>query len=175
VTESPSWPEVLVAFATVAAVVAAVGIALWTDRKAAARLKAEHERSDQLLAGERKRSAAQIEEERRITREREQLAEAYAVQVAPAEVPIRFINDEGTGKQLAAIVVNRGAFTITRVEAQFCLDGKEFGLALCIQADGRLRGTPGRPAKRTKESAQHAMHGVLTPWDVGIRYKHRHH
>jgi hypothetical protein len=39
------------------------------DRKASARLKAEHERSDKLLASERQHSTAQLEEERRQSRQ----------------------------------------------------------------------------------------------------------
>jgi len=75
----------MTAFGTVGAVIAAVGIALWTERRSGRRLKAERERSDRLLREERVRSRAQIEEERRIAREREQLSEAYAVQVALGE------------------------------------------------------------------------------------------
>lgn len=170
VAESPSWADVLVAFATVGAVAVALGVALWTDRKAAVRLKAEHDRSDELLAGERKHSAAQIEEERRVTREREQLAEAYAVQVVPAEIPLRFINDEGTGKQLVAIVVNRSAFTITRIEAQFCLDGRSLVSHFAYRRVSGFEELPVELRSATKDSAEHAMRGILTPWDLGIRY-----
>ena len=102
--------------------IAAVGIALWVEWRSGRRLEAEHARSDRLLAEEREHSRAQIEEERRIAREREQLAAAYTVQVVPAEVPIR-ISGEGEGRQLAVIIVNRGKLTITRIEAQFSPDG----------------------------------------------------
>ena len=85
VASSTSWPDIMTAFGTVGAVVAAVGIALWAERRSDGRLTAERKRSDRLLADERAHSRAEIEEERRIGQEREQLAEAYAVQIAPVQ------------------------------------------------------------------------------------------
>ena len=55
----PNWVDAVTALGTVGAVVAAVGIALWTQH---------HGRS-------------QLVEERRLAREREQLNEAYRVQL----------------------------------------------------------------------------------------------
>jgi hypothetical protein len=71
----------MTAFGTVGAVIAAVGIALWTEWRSGRRLKDERARSDRQLAEERAHSRAQIEEERQIALEREQAAEAHAVQV----------------------------------------------------------------------------------------------
>ena len=76
---------------------------------------------------ERAYSRAQIEEERGIAREREQIAEAYAVQVVLSEV-LTASGDEHLGpgepvRRLAVLIVNRGKFTITRIEAQFSYDG----------------------------------------------------
>lgn len=79
-TADTSWTDEWTAFGTVGAVVAPV----WSQRRSDKQVKAEHRRGDQ-LAVERAHSAGQVEEERRLTREREQLAEAYAVQVATAE------------------------------------------------------------------------------------------
>jgi len=91
----PGWTDILTAVGTVAAAVAALGaatvavwIALWTDRKASERLRAEHERSDSLLAEERAHAKAELEEERRLALEREQLTEAYAVQIVSARVSV---------------------------------------------------------------------------------------
>jgi len=159
-----------------------VWVALWTDRRAARRiedehefsdqrLKAEHERSDRLLKAEREHSRAEIEEERRLAREREQLAEAYAVQVVPAEVPVRIAGDEEGGKQLAVIIVNRGKFTITRIEAQFSPDGMSL---LSHRGYKRLMGF-----ENVSESVragwgpsdEGAMSGVLSPWDLGMRFE----
>jgi hypothetical protein len=121
--DGPSWVDIMTAFGTVGAVMAVVGIALWTEWRSDRRFREERERSDRLLADERAYGAAQVEEERRIAREREQLAEAYAVQVVPAEVPGRILNDEqGGGKQLGVIIVNRGRLTVSRMEVQFSPD-----------------------------------------------------
>jgi hypothetical protein len=53
-------------FGTVGAVVAALGIALWTEWRSGKRFKAEQEHSDRLLKEEREHTGAEIEEERRI-------------------------------------------------------------------------------------------------------------
>lgn len=67
----PSWTDIMTAFGTVGAVVAAVGIALWAEWRSGQRLKEERERSVRLVEQERARRTAQIEEERRVARERE--------------------------------------------------------------------------------------------------------
>ena len=86
VAGGPDWADIVTAFGTVGAVIAAVGIALRSERRSAAHIQAEHERSDRLLEEERALSRTEIDEERRIALEREQLAEAYSVQVVPAEI-----------------------------------------------------------------------------------------
>ena len=78
VAGGPDWADIMTAFGTVGAVIAAVGIALWTEWRSGERLKAEQQRSDRQLEEERALSRAEIEEERRIALEREQLAETYA-------------------------------------------------------------------------------------------------
>jgi hypothetical protein len=166
----PSWADIMTAFGTCGAVVAAVSIALWTEWRSGRRLAAEQARSDRQLEEERARSMAEIEEERRIGRESEQLAEAYAVQVVAAEAPIRFTGDQGTGKQLGVILINRGKFTITRVQAQFSPDG------MSLISHHSYRRVPGFDTvpedlrAAWKESAERAMYGVLTPWDTGIHF-----
>jgi len=194
VADSPSWADtttavgtVALAVATVAVAAVAVWVALWTDRRAARRILEEHERSDRLLKEERERSdrlleeerrhsTDQIEEERRIAQEREQLAEAYQVQVVLGEnsvggEPNQFGDLDGSVRRLAVMVVNRGSFTITRVEAQFCYDGVKLGFP---QRSKRLTGF-GQVRERLREgwspSAEHALDGVLTPRDAGVRFE----
>ena len=58
----PDWASILTAVGTVAAAVAAVSIALWTDKRSAQRIATEHQRSDRLLEDERAYSRAQIDE-----------------------------------------------------------------------------------------------------------------
>ena len=60
-----SWTDILTAIGMVGAVLVAVGIALWTDFQSGRRIKEE-----------RAHGRAQLEEERRLIREREQYAEA---------------------------------------------------------------------------------------------------
>jgi hypothetical protein len=180
----PDWASIMTAIGTVAVAVAAVWVALWTDRRAARRLKGEHKRSDQLLAEERERSKAEIEEERRIAQEREQLAEAYAVQVALGAVNIAKNSDPGdVVKRLAVMVVNRGKLTITGIEAQFSYDGISLVQG---HAAGRVSSFESVPEDLLpalalppmaggfamyEEAAEPGMSRVLTPWDGGIRFE----
>lgn len=128
----PSWTDIMTAFGTVGAVVVAVGIALWTERRSGQQIRAEHDRGDRLLGQQREHeraalneersrakaeleeersySRAQIEEERQLAREREQLVEAYRVQVVPAYMTAdqptgRFGDPDVSVLQLAVMVV----------------------------------------------------------------------
>jgi len=102
--QSPDGPaEWLTAAGTLAVAVAAVGVAWWSDR-----------RTGRQIAEERQFGRAQLEEERKLSREREQLAEAYRVQVILAEKVTGPPQDPAYGQQdssevsLVAIVVNHG-------------------------------------------------------------------
>ena len=135
----------------------ALGIALYTDWRASTRIKAE----------------------RQLAREHEQFAEAYAVQIEFDE------RDPGTGppdvqghrapsgaRDLAAMMVNRGSFTITQIEAQFCLADRMIPhlqrqhISGVMELPELLRG----PFVPTAAS-ERIMYGVLPPWDVGIRFE----
>lgn len=98
----------MTAIGTVAAAVAAVGIALWSDW----------------------RTRAQLAEERRLALEREQIAEAYRVQVVSAYTDVtvggsagRSADRDRSVRRIGAMVVNHGRYTVTGVEAQFVLSG----------------------------------------------------
>jgi hypothetical protein len=71
----------MTAIGTVAVAVVAVGVALFAEWRADKRLASERAHSDEQLREERAHSAAQIAQERHIAQEREQFAEAYAVQI----------------------------------------------------------------------------------------------
>ena len=170
VSGGTSWTDIMTAFGTVGAVVAAVSIALWAEWRSGERLTAEHKHSDQQLKEERERSGAQIEEERRVAREREQAAEAHAVQVAmvttePDEQHIRYV---------AAIVVNHGAFTIRRVEAQFRLPGQNTSL-VSPRYHERVPGTDNLNEKLLLGMSgrlEGLVRGdVVSPWDIGMRFE----
>jgi hypothetical protein len=158
----------MTAFGTVGAVVAALGIALWADWRTGQRLAAEQARSAAQLAEEWALSAAQVEEERRIAREREQLTEAYQVQVVfgDAQAP----GQDPEMKILAAFIVNRGRYTITRVEVQFSPDGASL---LSHHRRRRVSSAGVLPSQLTGEGwalkAEERVPGVLTPWDAGVR------
>jgi hypothetical protein len=177
VAGGPSWTDILTAIGTVGAVIAAVGIALWAEWRSGRRLAAEQARSDRQLEEERARSRAEIEEERRIGREREQLAEAYAVQVVLGERTggeRDDVYDEPLSedvKVLAVMVVNRGSFTITEVEAKFSYDGRSWVNHAGYQRLSGFGNVSERLRHRWRPSSELAMYGVLAPWDAGIRFE----
>jgi hypothetical protein len=178
----------MTAFGTVGAVIAAVSIALWTEWRSGKRLKAEQEHSDKMLAEERQRSSAalederaygraQLEEEPRLAVEREQFAEAYAVQVAFGE------RDPGQGKpdvqgrrtpsevrELAVVVVNRGPSAITRIEARFCLGNSMVDPRRGVRLSGSQTLDP-LLLPSFEVSAERSLRGLLTPWDMGMRFE----
>jgi hypothetical protein len=159
----PSWTDILTAIGTVGAVIAALGIALYTDWRAGNRIKAEHDRADR-----------QIREERQLALEREQFAEAYAVLVLSAERSIRTELDAegraGAVHQLGVILVNRSSYTVTRVEAQFYTGSslvthrKVTRLAGFAQLPGDLRAG-------WYASDERVTTDVLTPWDAGMSFE----
>jgi hypothetical protein len=166
----PNWTDIMTAFGTVGAVIAAVGIALWAEWRSGRRLAAEREHSDRQLEEERAHSRAQIEEERALSREHEQFAEAHAVQVAMVTTE----PDEEHIRSVAAIVVNRGTFTIRRVEARFWLPGPNPSLVSPGYRE-RVQG-----ADMLNEKLLLGMSGrlegfvhddILTPWDIGVRFE----
>jgi hypothetical protein len=118
---------------------------------------------------ERALSRTQIEDERRLAREQEQLAEAYAVQVVLGERSVGEPDD--SVKRLAVMAVNCGSYTIRRVEAQVSYDGKSRAAHAKYQ---RLPGF-GEVRERLRDgwspSSERALHGVLTPRDAGIRFE----
>jgi hypothetical protein len=174
----PGWTDILTAIGTVGAVAAAVGIALWSEWRSGKRLKAERERSDRLLAEERQRSREALEEERRLAREREQLVEAYAVQVLAAEGRARagLPDDEW---YTVAIVVNRGTYTINSIDVRFWFnDGSlmgywvqqavpQPGVADAMLADLK---SPTFPDSAGPFRVVLSSSWRLAPWDAGMRF-----
>jgi len=182
----PSWTDIMTAFGTVGAVVVALGIALWSERRSDRRVREERGRSDRLLAAQREREKAavdderahgraQLEEERRLALEREQFAEASAVQVVPGEdtvgEPDAQGDLDGSVKQLAVMIVNRGSYTITGVEAQFCLGGNQMISHHRYVREPGFGGLPRLLVAQFGPSPERAVRGVLAPWDTGIRFE----
>lgn len=190
----PAWGDIptwLTAVGTILVAVVAIWIAFWTDKQAAARIAEERARGDAQLAAERTHSAellateqefsrAQIAEERRLALEREQLAEARAVQVVHAEKLTSsdrepYNEPDEDIRALVAIVVNHGSAVITRVEAQFHLHSNSGGGSFVgtnrtewLSGYGELHeslraGLAGPPGFNLSFDR-------LAPWDRGIRF-----
>ncbi len=105
VASGPDWASATTAIGTVLVAIMAVGVAIYTEWRANKRLKAKHKRS-RLLADERERSDEALRKERQLAQDREQLAEAYSVQV----VLMRFVMQMGEdpASKLEVNVVNHG-------------------------------------------------------------------
>ena len=152
----PSWTDILAAIGTVGAVIVAVGIALLTARK----------------------SDNQLKEERRLAREREQLGQAYAVQVVMGQRQGQRDEANQWGDRLpsqtwvlSAMVVNHGSYTITRLEAQYCLNNNILTSPRRFDRFSGFVNVPANLRQGDQPSAEHALRGVLTPFDEGIRFE----
>ena len=150
---------VALAVVTLAAVVTTIVITIQDRRRAEVRLREE-------LA----RSRAEMEEERRIAREREQFAAAYAVQV----VFVRGASEgegEDEAQRLMAVIVNHAVQAITRIEALFSLDelttisaSRQVRLPVRLNMPPQVRVIP-----EFVEPAEAAYRAdVLTRWDTGL-------
>jgi hypothetical protein len=195
----PRWTDKWTAYGTVGAVVVALGIALFTDWRAGRRIKDERDRSARLLREERERSAAalaeqrahegsaldeeraygraQLEEERRLELERRQLGEAYMVEVAfgehdPGQGPPNVQGNRAPSevRQLAVMVMNRTSFTITQVEAKFCV-GNAMVSQDRYERVSAFMAVPPELRARFTASPERPLFGVLAPWDTGIRFE----
>lgn len=189
VATGPDWASVITAIGTVAVAVVAVGVAFFAEWRAGLRLREEQARhdteiaderaladkrltqqlahSDAQLADERAHSAEQLREERQLAKEREQLAEAYAIQV----VLMRTAREAPDASRLLALLVNRSRQTVTQIEAQFSPDGQSLiphHRQLRVPSYANLPpGMPDdpqyvQPAKAASSSDR------LTPWDAGM-------
>jgi hypothetical protein len=175
--DGPNWTDILTAIGTVGAVVVAVGIALWTERRSDRRIREERQRGAAAVEDERAHGKAQLEEERRLARERDQLEQAYAVQVVLAQRPAEGMPYTMPGgelraelKQMAAMVVNRGLFSVTDVDAQFA-----FGADMLPHSGYRRVAGFESVSKLLRggywEASESDAPIVLTPFDAGIRFE----
>jgi hypothetical protein len=174
----PDWASIMTAFGTVGAVVAALGIAVWSERRTDTRLTAERAHSDQQLREERDRADARVQAERDTARAREQLAEAYAVQVSVAAIRrevSRLDNswvDAGDWQEApAAVLVNGGQYTITGIDTRFCYpeSGQVAGHRTAQRVSSMAR-LPAPLAGDLSPLTTDLDASVLTPADVGVRF-----
>jgi hypothetical protein len=92
------------------------------------------------------------------------------VQVVQGERPTaRQSGPDPSALVLVAAVINRGPYTITEVEVQFCLDGGTLRPAANYERVSNFANLPDGLRKPGDVSEERAMKGVLTPWDTGMR------
>lgn len=157
----------MTAIGTVAVAVVAVAVAFVTEWRAGLRLREEQDRHDKEIADERTHSTVQLREERKLAKEREQLAEAYAIQV----VLMRTLQEAPDASRLLALLVNRSSQTITQVEARFSPDGQSL---IPHRRQQRVLSYANLPPElptdpqyvRLAEAASSSDR--LTPWDAGM-------
>jgi len=163
-TEGPNWTDIMTAFGTVGAVVTAVGIALWTEWQSSRRIRAE-----------RRHATATLKEERRLAQEREQFAQAYAIQVVEGH---RTDADEKARQTLglnapattrsAVFLVDHGSFTITDIRAWLRNeDGSLEDSAGAVRRTG-FTNLPEEVRRHWSSSLELATPKLLRPWDDGI-------
>lgn len=135
------WTNIMTAFGTVGAAVAAVSIAIFGDRRTSNRLR----------------------EERRLAHEQEQLAEAWSVQMIVGQTAPEPASPGGAVARPAVLVINTGRYTITRVDARFSLDGKSTVGGTVTSPFWNLSNVPPELARDLIGPIGHAYVGVLAP------------
>ncbi len=146
------------------------GVALFAESRADKRIAAERAHSDEQLREERARGDVRLAEERRLFQEREQFAEAYAVQVTLIR-SYSHGGGEDEAQRLIAAIVNHSGQTITPIEVRFSPDGssvipahkqERLAVDLNLPSDTRL-------ASRFVASAEaRTFSDRLTAWDTGM-------
>ena len=142
----PDWTDILTAIGTVAAAVAAVGIAWW--------------------------SHLQARKDRKRDRDREQFTQANAVEVALGETtgPGQYLPKPSSLK-VVAVVVNRGFYPIRGVDVRFCYNGEDLVPYGEYRRVSGFHNLPEGLIRDVDTSRPRAMYGVLSPWDTGIRFE----
>lgn len=142
-------------------------------------LAQEREAADTRLHDQLEHSESQLGFQRARAQDAEQIAEAYAVQVVPVRMSpdaygSKVATDPGTPITCpGVIVINRGRYTITRLEAQICLNGKSmtsYGKRQHFPAWWNLRNMP--LAEGLEGPEPDIRLDTLTPSDLGMRFVH---
>jgi hypothetical protein len=182
----------------VAAAIAAVGIAIWSNWNTSQRVAAEHKFSQgqlaeqlaasreqlaeqlasarQQLAAEQEFSREQLDQEHEAAQELAQLAEAALVEVPLAmhDVPLKTDKtyEEPDGpmqKRLGVMVINHGHYAITRVEAQFSFQGNDLRAAARSSRVYERASPFPQPGGYTWQPVSDQMASTtLQPWDRGM-------
>ena len=163
------WQDTATAIGTIAVAVVAVGVALYGERRADSRIKQERIYAAKVLADERaaadgrlleqmKHSDAQLREERQRSQQAAQLAEAWAVEVAP-----RRYDKTASTTELAVNVKNLGSYAITEVDAWFSPDGQNLVHRAGSEHIGEFKPRESGPAafERVSDFDSHGYGGVI--------------
>jgi hypothetical protein len=109
--------------------------------------------------------------------EREQLAQAYAVQVVLTQRRAEGAEVNQYGDKLpppvwrlTAIVVNHGSYTISRIEAQFCI-GNSMTSPHRFERMPSFNSLPTELRSGEQPTPEIPLRGVLTPFDRSIRFE----
>jgi hypothetical protein len=194
----PLWPAewtgvgtVLLSVVTVGAILSTIVITRQDRKRADKRFTDEQVRHETEVAEERRLADARLKtqqdqseqqfrtEQWRMT-EREQYTEAYAVQVTMGEYaavsgsPDEYA-DPGAdeAKRLAALVVNRGRYAITRVTAQFSPEGRSLtSPSRVVRIPISFESLPQDLRGDFGPLQDKRGHGdTLAPWDAGMRFE----
>jgi hypothetical protein len=120
-------------------------------------------------------------QDRRHADKRDQLTEAYSIQVILGErntgSPVKRHRRAApaSAKRLSAIVINHGRYTITGIEAQLWLVDNGSYKPVPFAAQERVPGTKDLDAK-LRGGMESLLEGMmhadrLTPWDLGLRFE----
>jgi len=143
----------------------------------AQQLQDERAAADQRLQRQLDASAQQLQDERAVIEKREQLAEAYLVQVTPGRMSVEWYGslistEPGTAITCpCVIIVNRGNYTITDICARFSYDGTSVMQYDKQEHFSGLRGLPEELSNYIADEPDIRL-TTLTPTDVGLRFSH---
>jgi len=105
-------------------------------------------------------------------RRREQFNSAYRVQVVQGERPAAGQAAPDAFEVVpVVIVVNRGPCTIKGVEAQFSVDDRSLVPGRSNKPVSNFTALPSGLWEQGDTSEEGAMQGILTPWDMGMRFE----
>jgi hypothetical protein len=144
----------------------------------ASQLQVERSAADDRLQRQLDASVAQFQAEREALREQNQLEEAYLVQVAPGRMDPRLYQTRVTSDPdtpitcPCVIVVNRGSYTITDIQARFSPDGQSMLAYDKREHFSSLRNLPDEMRSSWIAEEPDTRLDTLTHMDGALRFSH---
>ena len=127
-----------------------------------AQLAGERAAADARLRDELEHADTRLQEQRELAKQQEQLAEAWSVQVVGARIPPGenvISTADNPSERPMVLIVNRGRYTITRLEARFA-DGSGF--------TGSAQPQPFRDFANLPHELVHDVQGVIGDVYLGV-------